>query len=180
MTAISSAPNAIDRKLHRIVLDANPDEFRSFAALARHVAQSKPVEFSYHRFAKLEYAGADAIESYVSFARDIGLLDGDLEIVRPKKEIRTLENFQHWLGDLTVQYLDAKNASLKQIERAILELSQSLPFRLPTQDNIRAKLETPASTRNFRLALRIVALLRSNVISLASRRLVLMDGVVES
>jgi hypothetical protein len=179
MTAISSMPNAIDRKLHRIVLESDPQEFKSFASLARHISQSKVVEFSYQRFRKLEYAGAPSIESYVSFARDIGLLDGDIRITRLKKEIRTLENFQQWLGDLTVQYLEANNASLKLIEKALVGLSQQSPSRLPTQENVRNSLDNPPSTRNFRLALRIVALLRSNVISLASRRLILMDGIVE-
>ncbi len=149
-------------------------------ALARYIAKSKPAEFSYQRFGKLEYAGSDAIETYVSFARDVGLVDGDLRITRPRKEIRTLENFQQWLSDLTMQYLEGKNASLKQIEQAILDLSHNSPSRLPTQENIRAKLDNPPTPRNFRLALRIVALLRSNVISLASRRLVLMDGIIES
>jgi hypothetical protein len=179
MAAIASTPNAIDRKLHRIVLDSNPDEFKSFAALARYIARSKPAEFSYQRLGKPEYAGADAIESYVSVSRDIGLLDGDLRTNRPKKEIRTLENFQQWLSDLTMQYLEAKNASLKQIEQAILGLSQNSPCRLPTQENIRTQLQNPPSSRNFRLALKIVALLRSNVISVTSRRLVLMDGIIE-
>src|SRR6266853_3841236 len=123
MAAISTTPNAIDRKLHRIVLDTNPDEFKSFVALGRQIAKSKPAEFSYQRFGKVEYAGAAAIESYVSFARDVGLVDGDLRVTRPKKEIRTLENFQQWLSDLTMQYLEGKNASLKQIEQAILDLS---------------------------------------------------------
>ena len=63
---------------------------------------------------------------------------------------------------------------------AILELSQNSPSRLPTQENIRTKLENPPSLRNFRFSLKIVALLRSNVIILASRRLVLMDGIIES
>lgn len=94
----------------------------------------------------------------MSFARDVGLVDGDLRMTRPKKEIRTLENVQQWLGDLTMQYLERKSASLKQIEQAILDLSQNSPSRLPTQENIRAKLENPPTPRNFRLALRIVEL----------------------
>ena len=181
MTAISTTPNAIDRKLHRIVLDSNPDEFKTFVDLARYIANSKPspTEFSYQRFGKHEYAGADAIEGYVSFARDVGLLDGDLRASRPKKELRTLDNFQQWLGDLTIQYLEAKNASLKQIEQAILELMQQSPRLLPTQDNIRAKLNNPPSSRNFKFALKILALLRPKAISLVSRRVVLIQGVIE-
>ncbi len=144
MAVISTTPNAIDRKLHRVVLDADPDEFKSFAALARHIAQNKAGEFSYLRFGQLVYAGAEAIETYVSFAHDIGLLDGDLRTTRPKKEIRALENFQQWLSDLTMQYLKARAASLKQIELAIRDLTQNSPCRLPTQENIRTKLEESA------------------------------------
>jgi hypothetical protein len=83
MAAISTAPNAIDRKLHRITLETNPEVFKTFVSLARDIASKKPEEFSYQRFGKIEYAGADAIESYVSFAQDVGLIDGDLRIARP-------------------------------------------------------------------------------------------------
>jgi hypothetical protein len=177
--AVSTTPNAIDRKLHRVVLDADPEQFKSFAALARQISMNKPQEFSYQRFGKTEYAGADAIEAYVSFAHDIGLLDGDLKPARQKKEIRALENFQQWLGDLTLQYLESKNASLKQIEEIMENLMHSSPCRLSTQENIRAQIQNPPSSRNFRLCLKVVALLRSDAIRLASRRLVLVDGIVE-
>lgn len=179
MPAVSTAINAIDRKLHRVVLDSDPNQFESFAALSRQIASDKSTEFSYQRFGKTEYSGAEAIEAYVSFARELGLLDGNLETARPKKEIRALENFQSWLGDLTMQYLDAKNASVQQIQQAITELVHASPSRLPTQENIRAKLNGPPSPRNFKFALKITALLRSEVVSLASRRLVLMSGIVE-
>jgi hypothetical protein len=179
MPAVSTAVNAIDRKLHRVVLDSDPDQFKTFAALSRHMTSAKPTEFSYQRFGKTEYSGAESIEGYVSFARDIGLLDGNLQPARPKKEIRGLESFQIWLGDLTMQYLDAKNASVTQIEQAMVDLMQGTPSRLPTQENIRSKLDSPPSPRNFRFALKITALLRSGVVSLASRRLVLIDGIVE-
>jgi hypothetical protein len=179
MPAISTAPNAIDRKLHRVVLESDSAQFSSFAALGRHIAQAKSTEFSYLRFGKLEFAGAEAIENYVGFARDVGLVDGDLNPSRPKREIRSLENFQHWLGDLTMQYLEVKNASMAQIEQAAIDLSQGKPSRLSTQENIRGKLESPPSLRNFRFSLKIIALLRSNIMSVASRRLVLIDGIVE-
>lgn len=176
----NTTPSAIDRKLHRVVLEADPDQFKSFAALARQIAAGEPQEFSYQRFGKVEHAGADAIVTYVSFAHDIGLLDSDLRVTRPRKEIRALENFQPWLGDLTLQYLEAKNASLKHIEQAMQDLSQGSPCRLSTQENIRAKLDSPPSLHNFRLSLKILALLRSDAIGLVSRRVVLMDGIVES
>jgi len=179
MAAINTTPNAIDRKLHRVVLETDPDQFKSFIALARQIATSKPQEFSYQRLGEVQYAGAGAIVTYVSFAHDIGLLDNDLKLTRPKREIRALENFQPWLGDLTLQYLEANNASLKQIEQAIQDLSQGSPCRLSTQENIIVKLDNPPSLRNFRFSLKILALLRSNAIGLASRRVVLMDGIVE-
>jgi hypothetical protein len=78
-----------------------------------------------------------------------------------------------------MEYLEDNRASLKQIEEAIVELLQGPHSHIPTQDNIRAKLKDPPSSRIFRFALKITALLRSKVIVLASRRLVLMDGVVE-
>lgn len=178
MPAVSTVVNAIDRKLHRVVLESDPNQFKTFAALSRQIAVNKSAEFSYQRFGRTEHSGADAIEAYVSFAREVGLLDGNLELARPKKEIRALENFQSWLGDLTMQYLDAHNASVEQIRDAITELVHAAPSRLPTQENIRSKLAGAPSPRNFRFALKITALLRSGVVSLASRRLVLMDGTV--
>jgi hypothetical protein len=179
MPAVSTAINAIDRKLHRVVLNSDPDQFKTFAALSRQIASDKSTEFSYQRFGKTEYSGAEAIEAYVSFAREVGLLDGELQAARPKKEIRALENFQSWLGDLIMQYLDAENASVEQIQRAMIDLVTGSPSRLPTQENIRAKLDGPPSPRNFKFALKITALLRGGVLSLASRRLVLKDGIVE-
>ncbi len=127
MAAISTSPNAMDRKLHRVVLEADPNEFKTFVALARHIAKAKPLEFSYQRLGKTEYAGAEAIEQYISFSRDIGLVDGNIEITRPKKDVRSLESFQQWLGDLTLQYLEKKNASLKHIEQSVMDLLQGSP-----------------------------------------------------
>ncbi|MBB5337878.1 hypothetical protein HDF13_000211 [Edaphobacter lichenicola] len=61
--------------------------------------------------------------------------------------------------------------------RALVDLNPVLSSF--EKKGIRAKLNGPPSPRNFKFALKITALLRSEVVSLASRRLVLMSGIVE-
>jgi hypothetical protein len=149
------------------------------AALARQLAQNKLDEFSYTRSEKIEYSSAGAISSYISFARDIRLLDGDLQIARQKKEVRALDNFQGWLADLTLQYLDRNNASLLQLGDLVHELCQRQPHVLPTQEKLRSLISEPPSARSFRFSLKILSLLRSNTIVVASRRVVLLNGIME-
>lgn len=180
MAAIGTAPTAIDRKLHRVVLDSEPTQFNTLMAIAREVAANRYPEFSYVRNGETEYSGQGAIQGYVSYAHDLGLLDSDLAIARPKKDVRSLENFQQWLSDATLRYLTDTNASMEQIEQAIVELFRSQPFRIPTQTNIREKLNNPPSLRNFRFSLKIITLLRPGAIEIKSHRIVLMDKVVEN
>jgi hypothetical protein len=101
MAAIPTASNEIDRKLHRILLDSNSAVLTDMSALARSVQRERYPEFAYSRGGRKEFSSAGTIHRYVSFAKNVGLLDGNLASTRPKKEIRALEmNFSSGLAIL--------------------------------------------------------------------------------
>ncbi len=179
MAAIPTAVNEIDRKLHRIVLDTDPRTLTTMMALARSVEQEQYDEFSYTRDEKTEYSGANTIHTYVSYARTIGLLNGDLEPNQPKPDVRSLDNFQQWLSNTVVQFLSENNSSIPQIQDAMLAALGKIPRILPTLENIHARLTAPPPPPVFRLSLKIVTLLRPNALQVRSRRVVLIAGILE-
>ena|SRR6266853_2857647 len=179
MAAISGAQNEIDRKLHRIILDADPGEFKNMLSFARYIQRQKYTEFSYSRAGRTEYSGAGTIQHYISYGVALGLMDGDLTPTKPKKDVRSLESFQAWLSDTVFQYLDDKGCGIDQIADKMQILFQSAPYRLPTPSKIRSLFNNPPSPIVFRLSLRVMSLLRPKAIQVKSRGVILIPGTVE-
>lgn len=179
MAPISTAPNEIDRKLHRILLDSNPKKFTTMMALGRSIAVKKYVEFSYLRGDETEFATPSTIQNYVGYARDIGLLDGNLASSRKKEDIRALENFQQWLSDTVSRFLSNTHCSIEHIRETGQRLLRATPCELPTQENVHADLENPPPLHTFRASLKILSLLRPGAIQVRSRRIVLIPGLVK-
>jgi len=172
--AVVTARNEIDRKLHRIVLESNPNEFVNNISLASFLEDQKLMEFSYSREGKIQYANADTIGYYVSYARTIGLLDDRLGSAKPKMDIRGLENFRQWLSDLVVQYLTEKNCSIEQIRSTVLSLLQSTPSKIPTPKNVNERIPNSPDLLFFKLSLKVISRLRPDVIKVQSRRVILL------
>ena len=122
MPAVTSS-REIDRKLHRIVHEADSAQFRTALALGRKIEGGRHPEFAYHRAGRTEHANAITVAQYVLYAKYIGLLSADLEAARPKEDIRSLDAFQRWLGDVVLRFLRANNASLDDIRDACDVLS---------------------------------------------------------
>jgi len=179
MPIIPTAPNEIDRKLHRIALDTDPKRFTNMIAFARELESKKCIEFSYARSDKTEYSNAFTIQYYISYARQIGLIDGDLSLTRPKKDIINLENFQAWLSDIVFQYLNNNNSSVNEISEAIVDLFKLSPYKLSTQSNIHSQLKNPIPLHIFKISLKIVSRLRPKALFVRSRRMVLIPGLLE-
>lgn len=179
MSAISTPSTAIDRKLHRIVLDANPSNFANMMALANAIKREKYTEFTYSRGGKTEFSGAEAIQTYVSYARAIELLDSDLGSSRPKKDIRDLQSFQQWVGDAVLDYLDRRGCNIQQIGAVIQNLLRVPPYKLPTREKVRSQFKGAPSADFFRFSLKAVALLRPAVLQVKSRSVILMPGLLE-
>jgi hypothetical protein len=179
MAAISTPSTAIDRKLHRIVLDANPSHSPNMVDLATAIKREKYQEFSYTRSGKTEFSSAAAIQKYVSYAHAIELLDSNLGSSRLKKDIRDLQSFQQWLGDAVLDYLSRKGCNTQQIGNVIEALLHAPPYKLPTREKVRSQFKDPPSEDFFRFSLKIVALLRPAVLLVKSRSVVLMPGLLE-
>ena len=179
MTLVATSPNEIDRKLHRIILDANPSEFTNMMALARSIAREKCVEFSYVRTGKTEHSGATTIQHYISYASEVKLLDGDFSPTKPKKDVRSLESFQQWLSDTVYQYLTDHACAVEQIADKTQFLLQAAPHKLPTPDKIRALIKSAPSAMVFRFSLKIVSILRPKAFQLKTRRIILIPGTLE-
>jgi len=177
MPVVTTGPTEIDRKLHRVVLQCDPEQFNSLIALARSISYAQYPEFSYQRSDQTEYTSAETIRSYVAFARQIGLLDNDLGSTRNKSDIRALERFQQWLGDRVSQYLIDVGCPPATTGGVVQRLLTSNPSLLPSQENVRTLLKNPPSQFDFRLCLKVVARLRPSVLKLVSRRVILMPGV---
>jgi hypothetical protein len=178
---VSAIPthSAIDRKLHKVTQDANASAYGSMAELAGAISKEKYREFSYLRDGKRMYSSAGAIQSYVSYARAIGLLDENLDSARPKQDVRSLESFQQLLSSSVLDYLRNKNCDLIQIQSAMQALLTSNPPLLPTQERVRSRLSNPTSAMFFRFSLTTLALLRPAVLQTKARKTILMPGVFE-
>lgn len=174
MAAIKTNKNEIDRKLHRIILDSDPEKFNNMMVLANSIERKHYAEFSYIRADETEYASSSTIQKYISYARHIGLLDGNLKATQLKKDIRSLENFQAWLSDTVFQYLNDNHCSIPEIKKVVQNLLHTTPAILPTQENIHSKLKNPPTINIFLPSLKIVSLLRPNAIRLRTRRVILI------
>ena len=179
MADISTAQNAIDRKLHAVVLKSDPERLHTAIALAKSIEEDQVRAFQYEDNDGPKYVKASGIVRHVYFAREIGLLDGSLGITRPKSDIRALENFQSWLGDKVLSYLDSYGASLTEMSSATEVLFSSHPSRLPTLANMHQQLNTQMKIANMSVSLKILALLRPGAIRLLTRRLIVIPGTLE-
>jgi hypothetical protein len=160
-------------------MDANASVSGSMMELASAIRNEEYREFSYLREGKRKYSSAEAIQSYVSYARAINLLDENLEPTRPKQDVRSLESFQQWLSNSVLDYLRSKNCDIKQIEDALQSLLTSNPPTLPTQERVRSKFSSPPSAMFFRFSLATLALLRPAVLQTKARKTILMPGVFQ-
>jgi hypothetical protein len=177
-TTSKSNRRSIDQKLHRIVEASNSQKYPTAMALGRFLKDEKTSEFSYERGGRTEFSASPTIARYAIYARDIALLDGSFECTRTKTDVRSLTNFQQWLGDSVLNYLAENKASVTEIEKAIVTLFTSTPASLPTLANIRLATGTPLSLGDLRLSLRAVALLKPTALSVTSRRLIVTTTVV--
>lgn len=168
----------IDRKLYRIVREADSSLHPTAIALGRALEKAEAAEFAYQRGRKTEYATANTVAEYVLYARDIGLLNGDLDVTRQKADVRSLENFQQWLGDIVIRYLRDNNASIDQLQSAVDSLLSSTPRELPTVDNVYKTLKSPPPKHTFRLSLKVISFLRPKALRLRSRRLIIPSAIL--
>lgn len=181
MAIVDTAENELDRKLHRIVLQAAGGTYASLLDLARSLHELDCVDFSYTRNNEVRYAGISTIKKYASFARALNLLDDHLKPAQEPGVYTSLANFQNWLGNKVMQYLNDNSCSIAKIKDAIRSLLHS-PDKstLPTPDHLLEQLGSPISRELFQYSLRILSIFRSGLLELRSRRLVLSKEVVIS
>jgi len=179
MAAIRTARNAIDRKLHRIVMEADRVKFSNFIVLARHIAGNRYEAFSYPTEKGIRYAQPSTIATYVSFAQRLGLLDPDLAPARPKRDVRSRDGFHAWLGAKAMNYLEENNASLDGIYLATLGLFGKTPHELPTIENLRRELGTTIDADDLRKTLKVISLLRPQAFKIKMRQLYIHPSAIK-
>ena len=178
MSIVVTSLYGIDRKLHKIALNADPI-FETPMNLARDIYGQKLVEFSYKRKGQTMYASANSISGYVNYTVAIGMLDEDLRPTLPKSDFRSLGNFQWWLKDKVMDHLSNNNASPDEIRSGIGKLFSTTPYPLPTIDNVYNILQTSMSKFQFKLSIKIVSALSPKVLTLSSRKLVIHPDILE-
>jgi hypothetical protein len=165
----------IDHKLFRIVREAAQRRHRDLAELARRIAAGRFVEFSYQRDGVRRHAGQRTVRRYAGLALALGLLD---EGLRPTGSPGDPVAFARWLGDRTMRYMQRHRMSATALRDAVRQLLREAPPRLPTPDHVYRALDRPVARQMFQSCLRIVALLRPDVVVLRTRRLVIAAGAV--
>lgn len=141
------------------------------------IVSEKRVEFSYTTAEGTRFTRVETVAQYAALAKTIGILDENLDCVRAKGDIKSLENFQEWLGELTMSFLEQEGAAPSEVARVTGELISASPSELPILQNIRPKLQTKLSIQRLRHCLGIIALLRSKLLVVGSRRLYLSPDV---
>lgn len=178
MPPIPTPRTALDHKLHYIIL-ASDSSIRTMIGLAEKIADKKSDEFSYVRDEETQFVGATGIVPYVSYANTVGLLNEDLLSTRPKAEIKSLEHFQVWLSELVFEFLNSNGIGIPLIKSKIPDLFQQPPYKLPTLENVMPLVDSALQPKVLRLSLRIMALLRPNIIQFKSQTMILIPGTVE-
>lgn len=179
MAPIHTPITSVDRKLHRVVLSSDPDYFKNAISLAREIAGRQLNEFSYQRENKLKYATPLSITKFVAYAREIGLLDENLACTQLKDDVRSVENFQWWLRNQVMNYLETNIASLDHIKTATLSLLSDVPYTLPTPVKIHEVLKTSMSISSFRLSLNVISALSPRALLFSSRKLVIHPEIIK-
>ncbi len=156
---------SIDRKLHRIILEAGIQTFPSAAALARSIESKKLNAFSYVREGERHYSSRESIVQYVLFAQRVGFLSDDLVPLSPRTSgIRKLNNFRHWAGGKLLEYNRREGFGPDRLRSAVLRLAGDK--RLPTALAIREELGLSLTLRPFRWCLQLQALLRERTLKI--------------
>jgi hypothetical protein len=179
MSPIHTPITSVDRKLHRVVLISEPDYFKNAISLAREIAGRQLTEFSYQRENKLKYATASSITRFVTYAREVGLLDENLACTQPKDDVRSVDNFQWWLRNQVMNYLEAHHACLDHIKSATLVLLTDIPYSLPTPVRVHDALETSIPLSSFRLSLNVISSLSPKALLFSSRKLVIHPEIIK-
>ncbi len=177
MAQIPTPKTSVDRKLHRIVLNSDSNYFKTAISLARTIADQNLEEFSYQRNNKILFATPVSISKFISYAREIGLLNENLDSTQPKADVRSTENFQWWVKSQVMIYLEKNNSSLEDIKKATLTLMGDLPYFLPSVDKIHDGLKTSISKTSFRTSLKIISALNPMALKFSSRKLVIHPDV---
>lgn len=180
MPAIPTKINEVDRKLQSVVLTAARGKNVTASDLAEKLYEKQLESFSFFEHGTKKYKSQRSIVYYVGFARIVGLLDENFYLEKDVKLIRSLENFQDWLSDVILQYMNQKNSSLTNLSLAVQELfSQPQPYVSPYLNNVFGKIKRPKpSYRNFCVCLKIISLLRPDTLQIRSRRMLLMPDVL--
>jgi hypothetical protein len=179
MTSIHTPATSIDRKLHRVVLNSDPEYFKTAISLARTIADQNLAEFSYQRENKIRYATPMSISKFISYSREVGLLDENLASAQLKTDIRALDNFQSWLKNQVMIYLETNNASLENIKTSTLSLFTDTPYTLPTPVKVHEALKTSISLSSFRMSLKIISALSPKALKFSSRKLVIHPEIIK-
>lgn len=179
MAPVQTPITSSDRKIHRVVLISDPNYFKNGISLAREIASRQLNEFSYQRDNKIRYATPLSITKFISYSREIGILDEDLRCTESKDDIKHMDNFQSWLKNQVMVFLETNNASLENIKAATLSLFSDTPYTLPTPVKVHEALKTSISLSSFRMSLKIISALSPKALKFSSRKLVILPDIIK-
>jgi len=179
MPVIVTRPQEIDRKLHRIILEAKEKGFPNSTVFAAYLNKIKATEFSYQREDETRISKVSIIERFITFAQAIKLLNSNLKPSGTKKSLKDLGAFQNRLSNLVIQYLDSHFSSISDIKKCANILLQEKPPKVPTIKNVHDKLQNSPSLREFKDSVRIISKLRPKAFMLKSRPVFIIDGILK-
>lgn len=169
--------NEIDRKIRRILLEADPRKYTTTISLSKHISEKECSEFSYVKTIgekpQNHYSTPQTIQEYISFSRNIEILTPEFAPSVDKERFRTnslssLESFQRLLDDQVTEFLEKENCGPEIIESIFKKLLSGEPFELPTIETLYKKLfegrNVSISERDFRWSIKIKSLFSPDVI----------------
>jgi hypothetical protein len=181
MPGVATGPRELDRKLYRVVHEADPERFPTSTALAGHLHERESIEFSYRREGQTVMSTVATIERYVSYAQAISLLDGGLSpMIDDPAQITGVDDFQGWLATHALDYLNERHCTAVKIKSVAKDLLGENPPRLPTVANIHEKLVSLIDRRDFEYSARIVARLAPANFRLRAAPTFVIRGVVSA
>ena len=178
MAKLELQQKSLNRKFFRIVSSIGKD-YKSNIEFGRDIANLKSIEFSYERLGETYYSSANSIASYISFLKEINVIDEKFKSTINNGKGIDLDVFNDALGDSIMNYLIENNADFETQKQKVKELINSTPAKVTTLENIYSKIDTSINLYNFSLCIRTLAIIRSEIIKLPTKRFLLYPNVIE-
>jgi hypothetical protein len=165
----------IEGRLYVVIREAVGNEFESRIALAQHVAESTPAEFTYNRLRIRQVMQPRSIAYYVSFLYFLGIIvPNEAEnLICILDEAPTPEGAEELVKRKCIEKLSEAGFTTDKFRAAVKKLIRSSNLVLPTKRDVYQTLGLSIDEKEFVQIIDLVSIREHYKYSLVTRRVML-------